>query len=90
MNDHPGPDRLQDLNQNEQQNNGDEHHIELKTLVAVTNGQVAQSATADNTRQCRVGDQCNGGDGCCRDDAGQCFGLLGADHDLPGAGAHGQ
>ena len=80
--------RLKDLDQNQQQDDRDEHHIQLKALVAITNRQIPQAAAAHHAGQGGIRHQRNGRD--CRggNDAGQGFRQQRADDDLPHARTH--
>src|SRR5690606_3981916 len=54
-------DHLQHLHQDQQEDDGDRHHVRLVTLVAVAHGQVAETAAADQAAHGGVGNQGDGG-----------------------------
>ena len=58
-----GPGDLNDLNQENHQDNGDDHHSGFVPVVAVANGEVTDPAASDQTCHRRVANEADRHDG---------------------------
>ena len=80
-------DRLDDLDEDDAQHDGDDHDVDLVALVTVADGDVAQAAGAHAARHGGIAEERDEGDGRTANERRQALLEIDLRHKLPGVGA---